>query len=148
VRGGAPYSEGIYNDINMVICLRHYWHENTTAAAAVLDYFMFEVGSNAAPAVVDAVTLLERNFPTLDVSSSAVNASAALEAVDASLPPAIKTLWRWRLLVLRATIDLRLYFTKGKVDCADGAMKAAFTELARLYFVTSKTQSFVRSPCT
>jgi hypothetical protein len=109
---------------------------------------MFEVGSNAAPAVVDAVTLLERNFPTLDVSSSALNASAALEVVDASLSPAIKTLWRWRLLVLRATIDLRLYFTKGKVDCADGAMKAAFTELARLYFVTSKTQSFVRPPCT
>jgi len=148
VSGGAPYSEGIYNDINMVICLRHYWHENTTAAAAVLDYFTFEVGRDAAPAVADAVTLLERNFPTLDVSSSAVNASAALEAVDASLPPAIKTLWRWRLLVLRATIDLRLYFTKGKVDCADGAMKAAFTERARLYFVTSKTQSFVRPPCT
>lgn len=148
VHGGAPYSEGIYNDINMVICLRHYWHGNATAAAALQEYSAFEFGQAAVPSVAAAVGLLEENFPTLRVSSSAINASAALQVVDASLPPAIRQLWRWRILILRAEIDVRLYHTGGKVECSDGAMKAAFAELAKLYFVTNGTQAFVRPPCT
>lgn len=148
VRGGAPYSEGIFNDLNMIICVRHYWRGNATAEATVLEYAGFEFGQGVAPAVAAAVALLEENFHTLAVPSTAINASAALDAVDASLPPALRALWRWRILLLRATIDRRLYYTKGHVDCEDPEMSAAFTELAQIYFVTNATQSWVRPPCT
>jgi hypothetical protein len=50
VVGGAPYSEGVYNDINMVVCLRHYWDPaGATAADTVRDYAAFEFGATRRP---------------------------------------------------------------------------------------------------
>ncbi len=148
VTGGAPYSEGIYNDMNMVIAQRHYWDANATAAATVLAYASFNFGAAVAPTVAAAVAVLEANWPSLHVPASARNASAWLEAVNFKLPPVTASLWRWRVLLLRSRIDLGLFNSGGNINCSDPEQLAAFAELARLYHVTNRTESFLRPPCT
>jgi hypothetical protein len=39
--GGLPYSEGIYADINQVICLQFYWEKSRPAAGIVREYISF-----------------------------------------------------------------------------------------------------------
>ena len=47
--GGFPYSEGIYEDINKVICTRLYWEPDRPAIETVKEYAAFEFS----PAVAD-----------------------------------------------------------------------------------------------
>ena len=146
VTGGAPYSEGIYNDINLVVAVRHYW-DGAAAVDTVAAYVAFEFGAASVAPVTAAIALLEGNWPNDRVSPSALNASAALEAVDAALPGKQASAWRWRQLLLRARIDVRLLANSGRVTCSDTLMVAAFKELAAMYYASSAFPA-VRPPCT
>ena len=155
VSGGAPYAEGIYIDINLVISLRHYWGGGggggETANATVLAYAAFEFGgAENAALVARAVAMLEQAWPGARPGPGAAVAAALLEQVDAALSrsnPAAAAAWRWRLLLLRARIDLQLFANGGVIDCRNAALVAAFSELGRIYYAADAFP-VVRPPCT
>ena len=145
VTGGAPYSEGIYNDINMVIALRHYWDAGASSSATVTAYASFEFGALAAVPVASVMATLENNWQS--PVSSALNVSAALEAVDVGMSDKLKVSWRWRQLLLRGRLDAQLFIDHGRVNCSNALMVAAFKELALIYYA-SQAEPRVRPPCT
>jgi hypothetical protein len=107
--GGFPYSEGIYEDINKVICAQLYWEPDRPAPATVRDYIAFEFSREAVDDVTAAVRILEANHLRDRISESAVTAARLLARADRRLTPQARGSWRWRLLRIRAAIDQELY---------------------------------------
>lgn len=108
-KGGFPYSEGIFEDINKVFYGRFYWDPNASAAQTLREYIAYEFSPDVVDDVVAAVELLERNWEranaTVDV---AAKAWALLQRADAKLPAYTRTAWRWRILYLRGLIDFEM----------------------------------------
>jgi hypothetical protein len=107
--GGFPYSEGIYEDINKVVCAQLYWEPDRPALETVKEYVAFEFSPEVVDDLVTAVTLFEKNHLRDQIGESAVTACQLLEQADARLTPQARRSWRWRLLRIRATIDRELY---------------------------------------
>ena len=65
VSGGMPYSEGIFEDINQVICFQHYWNGSTTANQIVREYVASQFGKEdgVVEAVTQAIALMEQATP-------------------------------------------------------------------------------------
>jgi hypothetical protein len=107
--GGFPYSEGIYEDLNKVICTRLYWDPDRPALETVKDYAAFEFS----PAVVNEVTsvaaIFEENHRRDRIGERAVEASQLLDRAEAKLTPQAQRCWRWRLFRIRAAIDQELF---------------------------------------
>ena len=63
-----PYSEGIYDDINQVISMQHYWNPAITANATVRSYIASQYSQKpeVIAAVLEAIALLEHVFPMGD----------------------------------------------------------------------------------
>ena len=53
--GGFPYSEGIYEDINKVICSQLYWDGYRPTLDAVKDYIAFEFSPDVVDTVAQAI---------------------------------------------------------------------------------------------
>lgn len=107
--GGFPYSEGIYEDINKVICARLYWSPDRPAVDAVKEYVAFEFSPEVVDDVTTAVLLFEANHPRDRVDERAVAAAELLARAEERLTPHARASWRWRLLRIRAAIDQELY---------------------------------------
>ena len=52
VSGGMPYSEGIFEDVNQVICFQHYWNGSTTANQIVREYVASQFGIRSIPTLM------------------------------------------------------------------------------------------------
>ena len=134
--GGFPYSEGIYEDLNKVICSQFYWDPQRTAKETVKEYAESEFSSGAGDAVLRAVEILEANHRRtarrverpLERTGEAYE---LLRAVDSKLTPQARQAWRWRILYLRALIDEELRKTGGQ--SRGPALKEAYAELIRIY---------------
>lgn len=85
VSGGMPYSEGIYEDINKVICGQLYWDKDRSALDTVREYIAFEFSPDVVGDVVAAVNLLEETHTKL--SEKSLKARELLQKVDARLTP-------------------------------------------------------------
>jgi len=115
--GGFPYSEGIYEDLNKVICTRLYWDPDRPAIAAVRDYAAFEFSPEAADEVTSVVRILDANHyrdglgstVRREIGETAVEACRLMDQVEAGLAPRVRSSWRWRLLRIRAAIDQELF---------------------------------------
>jgi hypothetical protein len=107
--GGMPYSEGIYEDLNKVICARFYWEPDRTAMETVKEYAAFEFSPEVADDVVSIVEIFEKNHKRNEVGESAVAASRLVERADAKLTRQARIAWRWRLFCIRAAIDREIY---------------------------------------
>ncbi len=156
IAGGFPYSEGIFEDINKVINLQHYW-DGRHAVETVRAYAAYEFGAETAEEVTDVVLdferhhhhyqALERETPNLaarlfstdenaptpyhfDDLNGAEERCARLQRVDAALPTHTRAAWRWRLLYLRAIIDAELLHTGGRCSAE---LDDYFEELIRIY---------------
>ena len=129
--GGFPYSEGIYEDVNKVICLRLYWDPDRPAIEAVKEYAAFEFSPEVVDDVASAVKIFETNHLRDQVGESAVTAFQLLERADAKLTPQARRSWRWRMLCIRATIDQEMYRnSQGKGR--DEVFQQACAELTRI----------------
>jgi hypothetical protein len=107
--GGLPYSEGIFEDINKVIFARFFWDKDAKASDAVRDYIAFEYGPEAVDLVAEAIDLLERTYPRSDWRREDVERACRLMTrADSMLSARARASWRWRILYLRAVIDLEL----------------------------------------
>jgi hypothetical protein len=107
--GGFPYSEGIYEDINKVICAGLWWDPDRPAIETVKDYAAAEFAPEVADDVVAVVKIFEKNHERDKVGQSAVEAARLVEQIDAKLAPRVKSSWRWRLFCIRAAIDQEIY---------------------------------------
>ncbi|MEN6372510.1 MAG: hypothetical protein ABFD64_10920 [Armatimonadota bacterium] len=129
--GGFPYSEGISEDINKVLCFQFYWEKKRPAEDILKEYILFEASPNAADAVLEAVRILEANHHRDKIGESAVQACELMENVDKMLTVQARRAWRWRILFLRAQIDRELYRNGG--EHRGPVLAKAFNELAEIY---------------
>ena len=140
--GGFPYSEGIYEDLNKVICSQFYWDPDKTAAQTVEEYIAYYFSPTVTDEVSRALDILERNMERMRVDKDGVtrfimaNTDGVREAynlilgADMQLPTRARISWRWRVLYLRAIIDFELANHDFKV-CHK--LPAAFAELVEIY---------------
>lgn len=129
--GGFPYSEGIYEDLNKVICSQFYWNGKRSAQDVVREYISYEFS----PAVVDEITraveIFELNHQRGHIDSSAEEAYSLVEKAALKLSQQVLQSWRWRIVYLRALIDREIFATKGKLE--GETLKRAFNELTSIY---------------
>jgi len=141
--GGFPYSEGIFEDINKAIVSQFYWQQDKSAADTVREYIAFEYSPEVVEDVARAVEILERNLHHsfwLDASGAtrcetnefaeAEECAGCLRRAETRLTPYAKNSWRWRILLLRALIDLEL---KSRGGHTGKQCEAAFQELTDIY---------------
>ena len=69
--GGFPYSEGIYEDLNKVICNQFYWNPGRPAAETTKEYIAFEYSPEVVGDVAAAVEILEQNHLRGHITASA-----------------------------------------------------------------------------
>ncbi|MEI6780427.1 MAG: hypothetical protein WCQ21_05830 [Verrucomicrobiota bacterium] len=129
--GGFPYSEGIYEDLNKVICSQLYWDGRRPTLDTVRDYIAFEFSPDVVAPVTRAIEILETNHLRDKISPSAERAFDLVAKAEANLTPQACKAWRWRILYLRALIDREMLRTKGELQGT--TLKQAFNELTTLY---------------
>lgn len=121
VQGGIAYSEGIFDDVNKVVVSQFYWDADTTAEQTMREYISYEYAPEVFDRVREAIRFIERNQDatkhgvqgkfanTRADIPSAEKAEALLHEADALLPEWARQCWRWRILVLRAELDVIRY---------------------------------------
>lgn len=164
--GGFPYSEGIFEDINKVICAYFYWHGSGNALDGVREYLSYEVSPEDAETLLHVIELFERgnrrhrsmedgtvlrNPQFLDQQrylgrerfviedpSGVDEAYSTLQALDDRLPNTVRNSWRWRIIYLRSVIDWELLHHNMQPNprCED-----AFEEVIRLFHVENSIWS-------
>lgn len=140
--GGFPYSEGIYEDLNKVLCAGLYWDPVRPVQDTLRAYLAYEFGPEHADDLSKAVAAMEAALPHhLDYRSDpprvhapamphAARAWEIVAGLDAALPPAVQQGWRWRVLYLRARMDAELASSGGVLT---EACFVAAQELASIY---------------
>ena len=152
--GGFPYLEGLYADIDQVLCGALYWCRDRPAADALREYIAFEFSPQVVAQVLGAIDLLDRNHwwsfdrqtgsirGTPKVRAETQEALSLLEEADRRLPSRIRSNWRWRILYLRALLDDELTANNNQPNAR---CEEAFNELTRIY-CAENAQSVVRPP--
>jgi hypothetical protein len=67
-----------------------------------------------------------------------------LTRVDAAMTQSARSTWRWRIVYLRALIDMELFERKGKLEGV--TLKSAFEELTRIYHAESAHSMPIKPP--
>jgi hypothetical protein len=142
--GGFPYSEGIYEDINRVICAQLYWSPDRPAAETVREYAAFEFSPDVVGNVEKAIGILEQNHRHERIGPSADQAFLLIQQSESKLSPQARSAWRWRILYLRGLIDRELLRTRGRLEGA--ILKAAFDELTTIYHAEHAHSMPIRPP--
>ena len=142
-RGGFPYSEGIFDDINKWICLRQFSYREENAADSVRKYLRYEFCCDS-EALADAVLSMEKTLSRnvyrqdgalhCDISCPDCVGKIYEEVMkcDASLPDRIRSGWKWRLIYCRAVIDMEIVRTSG-IPADSEEYRDRVSELIRLY---------------
>lgn len=152
--GGFPYSEGLFEDINKVLCSQFYWESGRQATDIVREYVAFEFSARYADKIAEAIRILEKNHglekrkgnPKAIVPEQDHGAEKAwklLTEADGRLPETIKKGWRWRVLIVRAMLDYEFRRNKGM---SNQKTDAGFKELNELYHNNEKSTPAVSPP--
>jgi hypothetical protein len=128
--GGFPYSEGIYEDINKVICTQLYWDGSRSTSSIVKEYIAYEFSPKVVDEVAKVFEIFEANHSRKKIDSNALEAFRLVKQADRKLTPQIRKSWRWRIVYLRAVIDKELYLKK---ELKGEVLKKAFEELTEIY---------------
>jgi hypothetical protein len=167
--GGFPYSEGIFEDMNKIICSQLYWSPDSSTQKTVKEYIAYEFSPLVVDSVKKAIQLLEYNHfrklvvtkkecsdngiykvicggsriefqntggkplagaEKIKLQKTSEEAFRLIDQADKQLSNRAKTVWRWRILYLRALIDKELVHTDGWFE--GPVLKAAFEELTKL----------------
>ena len=141
VKGGFPYSEGIYEDMNKAVVLQFYWNRDQSARATLEEYAAYEFGSGIMEETMAIIDILEttagRSMGKQPVDLNEVQRACRLaEAVNARLPDWASRNWRWEILHLRTIID-RERFAGGGLETP--AAEAAMLRLIEIYHCQMET---------
>ena len=130
--GGFPYSEGKFEDFNKVLYSQFYWDSSRGARDILREYVAHEYSPLYVDSIVEAILIIEKNIGMKSVNwdthprdpkvikvpvhdFGAQRAMELLEAVDVRLPEQVRSSWRWRIMLLRARMDVALRRSGGKV---------------------------------
>ena len=110
LKGGMPYSEGMYEDILKIQCIGYYWDADRTYQDILGEYINYEYSSNTIEEVLELMELIEDNHVGvangLEPDMTKANRAFMLaEKVDSLLDDRAKNSWRWRILYIRARLD-------------------------------------------
>ena len=145
-----------YEDINKAIVSQFYWSDRP-AEETIREYVAYEFAPSAVEPVLEAIRVLEanqerswkggdftlpRNSLAMSKDHGAARARKLLEEAEAGLPAAVRSSWRWRVLMLRGLIDDALFASDGVPTAATDPF---FAELTRLYHAENADAS-VRPP--
>ncbi len=133
--GGAPYSEGIYEDLNKAVWAQFYWGRAREAEDTVREYLAYEFSPDGAEELLQVVRIFEDNHERTRIDPDALEAFDIVESVDESLTPPARRSWRWRAFYLRALIDREMFRNQGRLE--GEVLKDAFAELTRIYYAQS-----------
>lgn len=141
VRGGFPYSEGIYEDMNKAAVVQFYWDPNRNARTTLEEYIAYEFGSGVTEDVLTLVDLLERtasnSYRKRPVDTEAVQRAFQLAgSVNARLPDWARQNWRWEILHLRSVLDRERFAGDG---LQSPVAEAAMLRLIELYHCQIET---------
>jgi hypothetical protein len=148
VRGGLPYSEGLFEDLNKAIVSQFYWGDQP-ATQTLREYANYEFVGADPEAVLAMIDGIEANHtatgtgkaPDLQAAESVLERA---RAIDETLSAFSRRAWRWRILYLRAVLDRERYAAalkegwptkKSWGDLLEGNAVAedAFGELIRIF---------------
>jgi hypothetical protein len=112
VRGGFPYSEGIFEDTNKAVALQFYWNPDHTADGTLREYVSYECPGADVDEVIEMIAGIEVNQtrvaagnpPDTDLTEEVLAKANHIDA-NISIPKA----WRWRILYMRAVLDNERY---------------------------------------
>jgi len=166
VAGGFPYSEGLFEDINKVVCSQLFWDSRQPPDNILREYASYEFSAEFSDSLVRVIHILEQNhhwrwwpdmlsdvklsldwFPCkgakLQEDPGAEQAYTIMKTVDSKLPDRAKNSWRWRVLFIRTMLDAELKANSGSPNenCNEG-----FRELAKIYHTSAKTDPCLRPP--
>ncbi len=142
--GGAPYSEGIYEDLNKAICAQFYWSPGRQAEDTVKEYLAYEFSPDRAEDLLEAVRIFEKNHRRDQISADATRAFDIVTSVETKLSEQVRRSWRWRIFYLRALIDKEMYEREGELT--GEALKQAFQELTRIYHAENSHSMPIKPP--
>ena len=160
IDGGFPYSEGIFEDLNKVLLLQLGWNGTRTTREIAGEYVASEFGAEYRDAIVDVLESMESKLehhidqgnifkvlkeggwqqykgrlPQVYTSprlTEPVSYAKTMRRIDTSLPPAVRTAWRWRILWLRAALDEEIQQSAGRPTARS---ESYFDELAAIYHI-------------
>jgi hypothetical protein len=132
--GGFPYSEGRYEDINKIVCLGQFWDRHADWEQILRRYCRFYFGAAAVDDVAAAVRIMEDIYPDKPIDPA--RASAVMELMERAakvLPQRVLESWRWRILYLRAVIDVEYAAHPDGGTVVSPRQRECFDELVELY---------------
>ena len=114
LRGGMPYSEGIYEDILKIQWAGYYWNKDASYREILAEYIGYYYETERVDEMIEIMELIEDNHAALADNTppdmeKARRALALARTVDEALSPLVRTAWRWRLLYIRAILDVKRY---------------------------------------
>jgi len=119
--GGYLYTEGIWDDINKAVMLEIYWDRSYPTNETLKDYCRYEFPGLAEDDFVRLVKLIEvSQEATNRINASPCDLSDCQEAwelaekMNNAASPALQQYWRWRIVYIRAYLDLVRY-----TNCAE-----------------------------
>jgi len=142
-KGGAPYSEGKYEDINKAIFAGFYWDPDRKATDTVREYLAFEFSPDVADDMLEVVRIFEQNHYR-NIQDSARRALELVRKAENKLTDTVKKSWRWRIFYLRALIDKEMFERRGKLE--GQTLKRAFDELTRIYHAENAHSMPIKPP--
>ena len=114
--GGYLYSEGIWDDINKAVMLGIYWDRSYPTDEILKDYCRYEYPGLDEDDFVRLVQLIEvSQEATNRINASPCNLADCQEAwelaekLNNAATPALQQYWRWRIVYIRAYLDLVRY---------------------------------------
>ena len=114
LKGGMPYSEGIYEDILKIQFAGYYWDPDRNWRDILSEYVAYEYSAEVIPQVLELMERIEQNHVAGD-DGTPIDLQAAYRAkelaieVDGLLSVRAKNAWRWRVLYIRAMLDVKRY---------------------------------------
>lgn len=114
LKGGMPYSEGLYEDISKVQFAGYYWDPDRNYRDILAEYINYEYDADVCQPVLEIMELIEQNHvaahecrqPDLN---AAHRAAELAWKVNETLRPRAKAAWRWKMLLIRAVLDEKRY---------------------------------------
>ena len=141
VKGGFPYSEGIYEDMNKAMVAQFYWDKDRSGRETLAEYIDYEFGSGHTEPVLTLVDILENStvsaFRKQPVDKVAVQRGMELaETLQTRVPDWVRHNWRWEILYLRAILDHERFVGEGLTS---PVAEKAMLRLVELYHCQLET---------
>jgi hypothetical protein len=135
VRGGFPYSEGIYEDLNKAVVTQFYWDPDRSAIETLSEYFNYEFNSLVVEDTLEMIGLLEgtagNSYLKQPVDLVKVERAYHLaHSIQPRLSEFSRQNWRWEILSIRALLDYER-FVRGSLESSQS--QAALQRLIEIY---------------